>query len=212
MNTDPTQTYQDLIAFGRAAAAEGLLLSTCGNASLRVDDDHIAISGSGTELRDLAPEDIALVRLSDGAHVGGPKPSIELPMHAGVYRVRADAGAVLHSQSRAATVLACHEQPPRNLDFIPEIPAYVRKHVYVPYLSPGSGDLAGLVAEAFADPDVTVVQMQNHGQTFAGRTWTKTVRRAVFFELACWMALQSDALRTIPPADVELLRGYSRDF
>jgi len=207
-----TEAVDGLIEFGRAAARERLLVSTCGNASVRVDEDTIAISASGSELRALSPEDVSIVKLRDNESVDGPPPSMELGFHAGVYRARSSVGAVLHCQSPAATVWACHPNPPSALNFIPEIPAYVRKHVYVPYTSPGSTKLAEYVTEAFRDPEVTVVQMINHGQTIAGANWAKVVRRAAFFELACWMALQNEGLVTIPAPDVEILRGYSRDI
>ncbi len=117
---------------------------------------------------------------------------------------------MLHAQSRSATVLACHVDPPRDLNFIPEIPAYVRAHAYVPYAAPGSEALAASVTAAVTDPDVTIVQMVNHGQVVLGETWEKAIRRAVFFEHACWMALQGQPLRTIPHEDVLALRSYGR--
>lgn len=204
--------FERLIEFGRAAADEGLLVSTCGNASVRIDEERIAISASGSELRALGRDEIAVVRLRDGAHVAGARPSLETPLHRAVYAARPSCGAVLHCQSRAATVLACRADPPKSLDFIPEIPAYVRAHAYVPYCPPGSSDLARLTGEAFEDPDVTLVQMRNHGQTIAGGTWPKVIRRGVFFELACWMAVHGEPLLTIPPEDVATLRRASRDI
>ena len=72
-------------------------------------------------------------------------------MHREIYLNRPGFGAVLHSQSRAATVLACERNPPENLDFIPEIPAYVRKFAYVEYRPPGSNDLAGMVGGEHAE-------------------------------------------------------------
>lgn len=201
----------ELIRFGRAAAEEGLLISTCGNASLRLDAERIVISASGSELRCLEAPQVAVVRIADGGHLEGPRPSLETDLHCAIYRVRPGVQAALHYQSRAATLLACQIDPPSDLNFIPEIPAYVRAHATVPYASPGSGDLARSVASALDDPDVTLIQMRNHGQVVVGATWTKAIRRAVFFELACWMASQGVALQTIPHADVLRLRQEARD-
>lgn len=203
--------YAQLITFGAAAAAEKLLISTCGNASLRLDDETMLISGTGSELRQLAADQISRVRLADGAHLSGPKPSMEVDLHRLVYLARPGAGAVLHCQSPGATLLACHADPPQDLNFIPEIPVYVGRPVYVEYAAPGSDRLAGHVADAFADPEVNVVQMRNHGQTYAGKSWRALIRSAVFFEFACWMALQGTALRTIPATDVATLRDYGRE-
>lgn len=200
-----------LIAFGRATVQAGLLASTCGNASVRIDEQHIAISASGAELGALGPEHVAIVSLAQGERLLGPTPSMETDLHRRAYLLRPRTGAVLHCQSRAATLLACMVDPPRNLDFVPEVPAYVRLHAYAPYAPPGSPALAEAVEQALGDPAVTVVQMVNHGQVVIGGTWQKVVRRATFFELACWMASQGRALRTIPEDDARALRKMTKD-
>ena len=70
---------------------------------------------------------------------------------------------------------------------------------------------AGVRPEAFADPDVTVVQMRNHGQGIIGADPSAVVRRGVFFELACWLASQGRELTTIPDDEAAALREYARD-
>jgi len=212
VNVDETsQVLQELILFGQKASEAGLMDSTCGNASIRHGAEHMAISGSGSALAKLAPEDVCIVSLEDGSRVSGPPPSMESELHRQCYRARPAIGAILHCQSRAATLLACRVDPPQSLDFIPEVSAYVRAHAYVPFALPGSDDLARGVGDALADPDVTVIQMVNHGQVVVGATAGKVVRRATFFELACWMATQDSNLQTIPPDAVRALRDYARD-
>jgi L-fuculose-phosphate aldolase len=202
---------RDLIDFAKAVAESGLLASTSGNVSLRLGDDRMLLSRSGSKLADLAKKDVSVISLNDGTARQGPEPSLEAELHRRVYAVRDAARAVVHCQSRAATLFACHTDPPTNLDFIPEVPAYVRSHAYVPYATPGSDELADSVARAFEDPEVTVVQMRNHGQVIIGATWPKAVQRGIFFELACWMAAQGTPLETIPPDEAAILRTYARD-
>ena len=204
------RAFEDLIRFGRAVADAGLLSSTCGNASVRVGD-RLVITASGSYLGELAEDDLAVVELASGRQVSGRKPSMEVGIHRWAYDARPGTEAVLHCQSRAATLLACHLQPPASLDFIPEVPAYVRRHAYVPYHNPGSDELAAAVRAALEDPEVTVVQMTNHGQIIIGAGPEEVVRRATFFELACWMATQGLPLRTIPEEDIRALRDYARD-
>ena len=63
----------------------------------------------------------------------------------------------------------------------------------------GSEAFAVLVAEALADPDVTVVQMTNHGQLICGADAATVLRRGVFFAFACSLrAKGGETLRTIP--------------
>ncbi len=210
--TSPTPaSVASLIAFGSDAFTAGLLSSTCGNASVRLDAETLLISGTGTRVQDLAPDQLSTVRIADGAVLAGPDASMETSMHRQIYALRPDVGAVLHCQSPAATLLACHKSPPTNLDLIPEVPAYVRRHAYVPWAMAGSEALAASVAGALVDPDVTVVQMTNHGQLICGATPAAVLRRGVFFEFACTLWAQGgDALRTIPAGDAESLRAYGR--
>jgi L-fuculose-phosphate aldolase len=201
----------ELIDFGKAVTENGLLTSTAGNVSVRLGDDRMVVSARGSELGNLTPDDVTVVALADATVLEGPAPSLEAELHRAVYDARPGAGSILHCQSRHATLLACLEEPPADLNYIPEVPAYVRAHVYVPYATPGSEALAGSVARAFEDPEVTVAQLCNHGQVIVGASWRNTVRRGVFFELACWMATRGLSLNTIPADAVELLRDYARD-
>jgi ribulose-5-phosphate 4-epimerase/fuculose-1-phosphate aldolase len=208
---DSDQAIADLIELGSAVAEAGLAEATAGNVSVRLDGARMLLSASGSALGALTPEDVTIVALEDGTVIEGPEPSLERELHRRIYNVREAAGAILHCQSPAATVLACRDDPPANLDFVPEIPAYVRAHAYVPYAMPGSEQLAASVARAFEDPEVTVVQMRNHGQVVIGSTWRKAFRRAAFFEMACWMAARDPDLRTIPPEEAARLRACARD-
>ena len=72
-------------------------------------------------------------------------------MHRTIYRIRPDAGAVLHFQSLYATIVACSKEPDINLNFIPEMPAYIGPIKFVPYLPPGSDELARVVEKTAGD-------------------------------------------------------------
>ena len=169
-----------------------------------------AVSASGSELGGLNLVDVAFVSRG-GQHVEGPRPSVETELHRVCYELRPAAGAVLHCQSPSATVLACLKEPPTNLDFIPEIPAYVRRFAHIGYHAPGSAALVAAIRGALADPEVTIVQMGNHGQLILGSTWEKVIRRAGFFELAAWMFLKGGEMRTIPEHEAAALRSADRD-
>ena len=200
-----------LIAFGHAVLAERLAASTCGNVSVRLDAERFVISASGSQVGCLAIDGLSIVSQHDGARLAGPKPSMETELHRRAYLARPSVGAVLHCQSPSATLFACDPHAPQNLDYIPEIPAYVRKFAQVPYAAPGTPELAQSVTDALVDADVTVVQMRNHGQVIIGSTWQNAIRRGVFFELACWMALQGRQLEPIGAAEAAHLRSYARD-
>ena len=109
-----------------------------------------------------------------------------------------------------ATTLACAVDPPDNLDFIPEVPAYVRRHAYADWALPGSDALADAVGRALADPEVTVVQLRNHGQLIVGVDVGDVIRRGTFFEMACSIAASGLRLQTIPEVDAAALRALTR--
>jgi ribulose-5-phosphate 4-epimerase/fuculose-1-phosphate aldolase len=213
-----------LVAAAREARAEGLVVSSSGNFSVRLDDGRFAISGSRTRLGSLRPEDVLVLDLGDaagepalaggGRDRAGPgslRPSMETPMHSGLYRSCRQIRAILHFQSRAATALACRGESSPDLNFIPEFPVYLRRLGEVPYLTPGSAELARAVVDAFQDPEVRIVQLRNHGQVVIGDTPAQAVERATFFELACHVFLLSEAgkpLRRFTTEELERLRSF----
>ncbi len=205
-----------LVDAAREAREEGLLVSTSGNISARIDAGAIAISAARSRLGRLCADDVLTVSIAGGAVVADPpagerRPSRETPMHTSVYREFAAVGAVLHCQSPAATVLACRGGPTPALDVIPEFPVYIRRVATVPYLPPGSGALADAVVDALRTPGVRVVQLANHGQLVIGDTAEQAVERATFFELACRLFLLSGAdtpLQRFTPEELAQLESY----
>jgi ribulose-5-phosphate 4-epimerase/fuculose-1-phosphate aldolase len=87
----------------------------------------------------------------------------------------------------------------------------VRRHASAARAPPATEALADAVGRALADPEVTIVQMRNHGQVIVGASGREVIRRGVFFELACAMAVSGVPLRTIPEADAQQLRQMVRD-
>ena len=228
----------ELIASAHDAAHEKLVVSTSGNFSVRLGSDQVAISAARTRLGKLHRGEVLIVRL-DGSVVGGsvvdapvvdasvmdnsatvdgsaaPQgslvPSRETPMHLAVYRNHPTVRCFFHFQGLAATTLGCRDAELPDLDFIPELPVYVRRIGSVPYLPPGSTELAEAVAAAYQDPDVRVVHLRNHGQVVIGDTPSQALERATFFELACRIHLLAEPvgnLKRYSHEDLALLMSY----
>ena len=94
-----------LIAVGREAFANGWVPATSGNFSMRVGEDVIAVTVSGSHKGRLAREDIMAVHLS-GRPLEDKRPSAETALHLQLYRCDPDIHAVLHTHSVNATVLS----------------------------------------------------------------------------------------------------------
>ena len=138
-------------------AEGGLVRGTEGNVSSRVGD-LVAISPSGLEYETLRPQDVCLVT-PDGELVGGPKPSVELPMHLAVLAARPDVGAIVHTHSPRATA---------------------RPSVPVADGVSGTPELGAAVLEAAAGGNAVVVR--GHGPVCFGADLAEALSRAFALE------------------------------
>jgi ribulose-5-phosphate 4-epimerase/fuculose-1-phosphate aldolase len=128
------------------------------------------------------------LRISDGRQVNAAKPSVETRFHLGILRQRKDVNVVLHFQSPAATTLTCSGPETINFFVIPEVPYYIGPVKVLPYIDPGSADLAAAVIPAMAEHNLTV--LTSHGQVTVGKDYNEALQRAAFFELACEVILR----------------------
>jgi ribulose-5-phosphate 4-epimerase/fuculose-1-phosphate aldolase len=206
--TNDESRIETLIVAARQAAAAGLVVGSSGNASVRLSANRFAVTTSGARLGGVDREHVSLCDITGENPAVGPEPSLESPMHRAVYRGREDAGAVLHFQSPFATLLACAVNPRFDLDFIPEIPAYVRRIGIVPFHLPGSTELAEAVAAEARDPSCNVIVLLGHGQIALGPDPEGALRRAEFFEFACRLSSYGVELRRYDRATIEALRKY----
>lgn len=195
---------------GRRLLADGLVVGTAGNLSVRVGE-RIAISPSGVDYDAVTPDDVAVVTL-DGVHEAGRPPSTELPLHLATYR-RPDVAAIVHTHSAKATALGL------VADVLPAVHYLVvdlgGPVPVLPFALPGSEELATAIAGALADPGRTALLLRNHGTVTVGDTLARAHARAVTLE---WLAgLWHDASLHGDPAvvtDAELaavaehLTGY----
>lgn len=156
------QVRRALVDVHHRAYQRGLIAGTGGNISARVGDtDRILIKATGVSFGDLSGEDLVLIDLDGRAAVDGRMPSKEVPFHTELYRLRPDVRAVVHTHSVAAGAHAvCGTE-------IPMVTTTARFHLrrvpVVPYGMPGSADLAAKIREAYSDPKVNTVLLQNHG-------------------------------------------------
>ncbi|MGH8212728.1 MAG: methylthioribulose 1-phosphate dehydratase [Rhodanobacteraceae bacterium] len=95
---------QEIARVGAELAALGWTPATSSNFSMRLDDEHAAITVSGRDKGTLETNDIMVIDMGGHAVDKALRPSAEAALHAQVYRRFADAGAVLHTHSRNQTV------------------------------------------------------------------------------------------------------------
>jgi ribulose-5-phosphate 4-epimerase/fuculose-1-phosphate aldolase len=173
-----------LIAAGHRVGAKSLTWGTAGNISVRLPDGRFAISGSGYRIDELKPEAIVTCDISTDGWEGACRPSVETGMHRGIYATRPDTGAVLHSSAFHTTLVACSAielETAASTDTL----HYLRRIARLPFLVPGSDELARAVTEAAADHDA--ILLGNHGSVVLGRDLDAAVNVAEALELMCRM-------------------------
>ena len=93
-----------VIETARELNRRGINVNKSGNISARFREGFL-ITPTGIPYEALIPEDIVFIDLKSGGCRGNRLPSSEWEMHAEVYRIRSDAGAVAHCHSAYATAL-----------------------------------------------------------------------------------------------------------
>ena len=187
----------------REAAQRGLMRCSSGNMSWRVDNEHMLVTATRSWASRLTADDVVLMRTADGTVLEGRDPTIEVAFHAGILRARPDIDVVMHFQTTYATMLACQDTTHINFFVIPEIPVYIGPIGHVPFLAPGSQELADAVIDTMRDHDLAI--MANHGQVTVARDLDHAIQNAEFFELACQIIVESgDDIRPLTP---EAVRG-----
>lgn len=122
----------------RRYGKERWMLCSSGDLSWRVGNEML-VSGTGSWLRDLKKDKVAICRMMDRQCINGVKPSMEFDFHAGVYRNRQDVNVVLHFQSEFATAVACMKNKPTNFNVVAEIPCKLGRTIPIlPSMRPGS--------------------------------------------------------------------------
>lgn len=171
----------------RRVGRHGLTICSSGNLSWRVGEEAI-ISGTGSWVPELTPDKVSVCRVADGKILNGIRPSMESTFHLGVLRARPDANVVLHFQSPYATAVACMDKRPDNFNFTAEVPLHVGEEIpMIPFFRPGSPELAEHVVKALTDHNSCM--LLKHGQVVCGKDFNETLERAMFFEMACRIAL-----------------------
>jgi L-fuculose-phosphate aldolase len=169
-------------------AAEGLVIGTAGNLSVRAGD-AVVVTPTGCVLSDVEPDAMTVVELDGTVRGDGPAPTSELGLHLGVYERFEWTGAVVHTHSPMATAVGCvlDELPPIHYQML-SLGGAVR---VAPYATFGSDELHEHVLAALEGH--TAALMRNHGTLTCGAGIGAAMEATFLLEWACslyWHASQ----------------------
>jgi len=184
-----------------------LVTSTGGNLSVRIAGrDECWITPSQVPKGKLRPE--AMVRIDLEGHAldaGALAPSSEWALHTELYKARPEVQAVIHAHAPYATILGLAQLPflPINTDA-----AFLKEMPLVPFIMPGSKELALAVVEAMGRNPACI--MQNHGiVAVAGNLrraidLVESIERTAQLIWGCYAVGKEPPL--LPPEAIRILR------
>ena len=162
------EAREQIVDYGKRMQAERLTAGTSGNLSIYDSTTgYMAISPSGIDYNSTKSADIVIMTLDGIVVEGDKKPSSEHDLHAGVYQVRPDAGAVVHMHSTYCTTLACLHVPLKAIHYaiadagVAELPSAA-------YHTFGTKELADAVKKGLEGNRSKAILLQNHGIVVCG--------------------------------------------
>jgi L-ribulose-5-phosphate 4-epimerase len=169
---------KELLYWAQRTEEAGLCVPKGGNFSLRDRESGlILMTPSGLDRPNALPEEMSVLTL-DGKWMDGNKPTSEYQMHLAVYQDRADVGAIAHTHSRFATVLAVWEKPIPPIVY--EVLMLGGEVPIAPYGRPGTDDLAEAVRLTLKESDVCL--LAKHGVLAAGADCGDAFLKALYIE------------------------------
>ena len=188
---DIIEGKREVALFMKRCYDRGLTTATGGNISMRAGDIML-ITPSGKDKASLSAEDIAEVRIRDGANLTpGKKLSIESGMHRLIYLKRKDAGAVVHSHPLFSCLFSASEDE-IDTSIIAENWFLLDKVKKVSYALMGTEELAEVVSDSSLERDALL--LENHGALTIGNTLLSAFDRMECLEQAAKLTYLSKAV------------------
>lgn len=155
---------REIALFGQLLYQRGLNLGYGGNLSFR-QGEKVFITPAGVPKHRLKPEDILTCDL-EGKPLTPGKPSSESKMHFELYKERPEINAIVHAHPPFLTIMAVS-----GLNFIPVLPEMeilLGEIAQIPYIRPGTMELALAVREGMKKSKVGI--LLNHGAVSVGES------------------------------------------
>ncbi|ARQ72600.1 class II aldolase/adducin family protein [Streptomyces marincola] len=207
------EAWHDLVAHARRTVADGLVVGTSGNVSVRVGD-AVLVTPSGIPYERLRARDLLAVDLRGRRVAGELAPTSELPLHLAVYRTT-EARAVVHTHAVHATAVSTLVD---ELPAVHYMTAVLGGPVRVaPYATFGSDELARHALTALRGRSGCL--LRNHGTLVHGADLREAYDNTAQLEWMCrvWLAAASVPGRTptlVPEDELarvrERFRGYGQ--
>ena len=188
---------EDICRFAKSIFDRGLTGGASGNISARTEDGGLIVTPTGSSFGALDPARLSRFDVA-GRHIGGDKPTKEMPLHSAFYDTRSTAGAVVHLHSTHSVALSMlPDTDPDNV--LPPLTAYsimrLGKVKLLPYYRPGDPAM-GEAVRGLAGKRSAVL-LANHGPVVAAKDLEAAVYATEELEETAKLALLTRGLGPI---------------
>ncbi len=193
---------KEVLAAARRMLEKDLVTGTAGNVSRRLAPEGkrslLAITPSSRDYLSLAPDDIQILDFAARKVEGDLPPSVETPLHIGIYRARKDVNAIIHTHSVFASAMAVAGiSIPAIID---EQVAYLGGEIKLARYAPsGSPELVKNAIAALGDRNA--VLLANHGAVGVGANLPAAFHACELLEntaLIYLLALSTGSVNELP--------------
>ncbi|MFC1823410.1 class II aldolase/adducin family protein [Thermodesulfobacteriota bacterium] len=184
-----------------------LVAGVGGNLTVR-SGGVIMATPSGYSLRDLSSENVVLLD-GQGKPTTGGVPTKDIEMHRGILAGRSDVRAICHVHGPYIIALSTLLEPgPDTLPpLTPGFVYYAHPLAMIPFLVPGSPELARVASEHFENPDCRALMLQNHGLITVGKDFHEALNIAEEVDEAARIyVLTGGRAVTIPEESLEKIK------
>lgn len=191
---------------------KGLVTGSSGNISLRLppdgDRELLAITPTSRHYDLLTVDDIQVVDFEAKSVEGKLAPSVETMLHIGIYRVRKDVNAIIHTHSVfASAVSVTGREIPCIMD---DQVIYIGGEIRVArYAVSGSSEMEKNVIAALARKNAAL--LANHGAIGVGRTMREAFEICELVEKTAriyLLALAAGKVNLVPEEGIEWGRAF----
>lgn len=172
---------EEIVKRSQELVRKGFLMATGGNISLRIlNEDAFAITPSNLDYMTMKPEDVCILDFDLTVIEGALKPSVESGMHGGIYQVRGDVNAVVHTHQVYASALTLIGAAIPSL-FDEQARFLGRSVEIIPYAPSGTGMLKNRITKHVQNHN-NAFMMKNHGALIFGHDIERAVHNVEILE------------------------------
>jgi ribulose-5-phosphate 4-epimerase/fuculose-1-phosphate aldolase len=183
-----------------------LVTGVGGNMALRMEE-RIYLTPSGYSLQDVSPENVVVVN-PEALVLEGSNPTKDMNMHLRILRERPDVNVVCHVHG--AHIIAAASMLSPGPDSLPPLTPGFVYYAYplpmLPFMVPGTQELARIVAEEISNGRSRAILLQNHGLVTVGQDFSEAFHVAEEIDEAARIFVLTGAkAKGISPEDRALI-------